>query len=175
LRRILVTLALTLSVVGCSDSSTSNSGGVDTDAAGPTAAADPSYRLLSEEELTGTLLALQDVPPGYSQDPPPEEGPGKTFCDYPPPFEEKIHVQRDFTKGAGVSAEFLSVGLRQYADGDQARASFDALATALESCTGETYNGVESTYAAMSAPEVGAHGSPPRRLTCCSPGAWEES
>ncbi len=150
-----MTLALTLSVAGCSDGSTSNSGGVATDVAGPTAAADPSYRLLSKEELTGALLALQDVPAGYSQDPPPADGPGKTFCDYPPPFEEKVKVRRDFTKGAGLSAEFLGVGLRQYADDDQARASFDALATALESCTGETYNGVENTYAAMSAPDVG--------------------
>lgn len=54
-----------------------------------------------------------------------------------------------------MSAEYLSLGLRQYANADQAKASFDALANALKTCTGETYNGVQSTYAPMSAPKVG--------------------
>jgi hypothetical protein len=54
-----------------------------------------------------------------------------------------------------LSAELLSVGFRQYADADQARASFDALDNALVSCTGETYGGTKATYARMSAPKVG--------------------
>ncbi len=110
---------------------------------------------MSKEELNNALLGVQSLPPGYSQDPPAAEGPNKTFCDYVPPFEESIKARRDFTKGAGLSAEILSVGLRQYANADQAKASFDALVNALGSCTGETFNGVQQTYAPMSAPNVG--------------------
>ena len=115
----------------------------------------PTYRLLSEEELAGALLGIEDVPAGYSQDPPSDEGANKTFCDYTPPFEEQIRVRRDFTKGGGLSAELLSVGLRQYASTEEAKASFDALTDALASCPSESYEGMEMTYAAMSAPKVG--------------------
>jgi len=83
--------------------------------------------------------------PGYTAD-------GVSVAVSEPPCRR---VSRNSACPSVLSAEFLGVGLRQYADGDQARASFDALATALESCTGETYDGVESTYAAMSAPDVG--------------------
>ena len=154
MRGILLVIGLTLSIAGCGGG-TSNSSDITTASTGNAAAADPAYRILSKDELAKALLGLQDVPAGYSQDPPLDERPGKTFCDYPPPFKEKISVRQDFTKGVGLSAEFLGVGLRQYANGDQARASFEALATALKSCTGETYNGVENAYAPMSAPDVG--------------------
>lgn len=141
-------------LAGCGHSGTSQSGSPAASAATTTPAA-PAYRILPKEELTKALLELQDLPPGYSQDPPAAEGPSKTFCDYPPPFEESLRVRRDFTKGGGLSAEYLSLGLRQYANADQAKASFDALTNALKTCTGETYNGVQSTYAPMSAPKVG--------------------
>jgi hypothetical protein len=111
-------------------------------------------RLLSEEELAGALLGVQDMPVGYSQDPP-SENPTKTFCDYKPPFDEKVYVTRDFTKGGGMSIELTSLGLRQYADPDQAKAAFDAMATAIESCPGDTFQGTELVYAPMSAPKLG--------------------
>lgn len=98
---------------------------------------------------------MQDLPPGYSQDPPEEKTPNKTFCDYKPAFEEKNYVERGFTKGGGLSSELLRVGLRQYADADQARASFRSLTDALTTCTGEIYNGSKMTYAPISAPKVG--------------------
>ena len=115
----------------------------------------PTYRLLSAEELGGALLGVEDLPPGYSQDPPGNNSSEKTFCDYQPPFDFQTEASRDFTKGGGLSAEALSVGLRQFAGPDEARAAFDALAAALSSCTGETYQGMELTYAPMSAPKVG--------------------
>lgn len=153
--RALASLGLVvLLVAGCGHSGTSQSSGSPAALTATTAAA-PAYRILPKEELAKALLDLQDLPPGYSQDPPAAEGPSKTFCDYPPPFEESVRVRRDFTKGGGMSAEYLSLGLRQYANADQAKASFDALANALKTCTGETYNGVQSTYAPMSAPKVG--------------------
>ncbi len=155
MRRILLALALTLSVASCGDGGTSDSSGTTTASTGATTAAATTYRLLPEEELAEALLDTQELPAGYSQDPPADTGSVKTFCDYAPPFQEDIWVRQDFTKGGGLSAEFLSVGLRQYADADQARASFEALENALGSCSGENYNGVENTYAPMSAPKVG--------------------
>jgi hypothetical protein len=112
-------------------------------------------RLLSEEELAGVLLGVQDMPVGYSQDPPDGDNPTKTFCDYKPPFEEKAYVTRDFTKGGGVSIELVSLGLRQYADPEQAKAAFDAMTTAIESCPGDTFQGTKLVYAPMSAPTLG--------------------
>lgn len=120
-----------------------------------TTAPAPTYRLLTEEELTATLLGVEDMPAGYSQDPPGDPGARKTFCDYTPPFIEQVKVSRDFTKGGGLSAEVVSLGLRQYASPEEARAAFDAMATALASCPGESYGGSEFTYSPMSTPEVG--------------------
>jgi hypothetical protein len=54
-----------------------------------------------------------------------------------------------------MSAELLSVGIRQYAGPQEAKAAFDALTAALASCKGETYQGSKMTYAPMSAPKVG--------------------
>lgn len=153
LRILMAILAIILSASGCGDSGSSR--GNTASPKGATTAASPTYRILTKEELNKALLGLQDLPAGYSQDPPEDERAGKTFCDYKPPFEETIRVRRDFTKGSGLSAELLSLGFRQFADADQAKASFDAMTKALTSCTGETYNGVKSTYAPMSAPKVG--------------------
>lgn len=63
-----------------------------------TTAARPTYRILSEAELTSALLDVQALPPGYSQDPPADQGRNKTFCDYKPPFTESTRVRRDFTE-----------------------------------------------------------------------------
>jgi hypothetical protein len=148
-RRNLATIALILSVGGCGDSGTTDAS-ITT-----TASTAPAQRLLSEKELNEALLGVEDLPAGYSQDPPSDEPASKTFCDYKPAFEEKISVARYFTKGGGLSSEILKVSLRQYADADQARASFKSMTDALGSCTGETHNGSKLTYAPMSAPKVG--------------------
>lgn len=121
----------------------------------PTAPAAPSYQILSKPALTEALLGVQGLPPGYSQDAPSPANANKTFCNYKPPFTEKVYVSREFTKGAGLSAEILRVGLRQYADSKQAKAAFDALTDALQTCTKETYQGTKLTYAPMSAAKVG--------------------
>ena len=167
LRKTVVLVVAVLLVGACGsstdDEAASDTAGVDgsttsevpvTEPPSTTAPA-PTYRLLSSEELTSTLLGVEDMPAGYSQDPPRDPGASKTFCDYPPPFIEQVKVSRDFTKGGGLSAEVVSLGLRQYASPEEARAAFDAMATALASCPGETYSGREFTYTPMSAPEVG--------------------
>lgn len=149
-------LGLVLSLAGCGNDRASESDGATLTPSTTTSTTATSHRLLSEKELTEALLNLQEVPPGYSQDPPSPPGASKTFCDYLPPFEEKIRVKRDFTKGGGLSSEFLSVGFRQYADADQAKAAYDAMTDALETCPGETYDGRTVTYSLMSAPKLGA-------------------
>ncbi|MGI8756579.1 MAG: hypothetical protein ACR2MB_12090 [Acidimicrobiales bacterium] len=168
-RIILVTVALTLLAAGCGKSGTSDLSGATTapasktattttkatTTAAPTTPKVPAYRLLSQEELTGALLGVQDLPAGYSQDPPGTDNTEKTFCDYKPPFAFKVKARQDFTKGGGMSAENLSLGLRQYASTEEAKAAFGALTDVLASCTGETYQGAKLTYAPMSAPKVG--------------------
>ena len=131
MRRGLLALAFILCVAGCGDSGASGS---DADAITSTSttasAVAPTHRLLSETELTEALVGVQNLPPGYSQNPPSEQVANKTFCDYVPPFEEEIKVTRDFTKGIGLSSEMLGVGLRQFASADQAREAFEALTEA---------------------------------------------
>lgn len=171
--RLLVTACLSVAAVagcgGSDDPESGREGGTTTPAAvsaesassstsaisETTAIADVEFAVLSEEELKGALLGVRDLPPGYSADPGEDDGADKTFCDYEQPFEPQTEVRQDFLKGGGISTELLSVGLRQYEGPEEARASFDALVSALESCTGETYQGTALTYAIMSAPEVG--------------------
>lgn len=117
--------------------------------------AEPEYGTLSKADLTDALLDIQDLPAGYSQDPPSQDGPDKTFCNYKAPFNAPEKTSRGFTKGVGLSGQVLSVGLRQYKNADQAEAAFDALNKALETCHTETYQGSKMTYALMSAPKVG--------------------
>ena len=121
----------------------------------PNTAPEPEYDVLPRGDLEAALLTIQDMPVGYSQDPPTEAG-TKTFCDYRTPFADKAtYVDRDFTKGGGMSSELLRVSLRQYESADQSRTAFDALTTALSTCQGEVYEGTKMEYAAMSAPKVG--------------------
>jgi hypothetical protein len=162
-RTLLTALAASaLLLTGCgssNDSGDSNTGagnstGSDTTPA-PAKPASPAYRVLGKPALAKALIGIQDLPPGYSQDPPDPDTTNKTFCDYKPPFNEKIKVSRDFTKGGGLSGEILSVGIRQYANAKQAEAAYTALADALKTCTGETSKGTKYTYAAMSVAKVG--------------------
>lgn len=116
----------------------------------------PSFDLLDEAGLEGALLTVQDMPDGFSQDPPSDQGPDKNFCDYKVPHDTLIRVRRDFTKGSGMSAEVASTGIRQYASDSDAKDSFDALVEAMNTCTGETYQGEKLTYSVTKAPDLGA-------------------
>jgi hypothetical protein len=49
--------------------------------------------VLDKPDLEAALLGIQDMPPGYSQDPPNEPS-TKTFCDYKPPVQEDALVRR---------------------------------------------------------------------------------
>lgn len=161
-RMTLVAAVMTITMAACGGSDdTSSTATTAADATTTTAeattttSAGPTYRILSEAELTAALLDIQDLPAGYAEEPPADQGSSKTFCDYKPPYTEKIRVRQNFTKGGGLSTELLSTGLRQYATPDEARAAWDAMVDALETCTEETYDGSHVTYSPMSAPRVG--------------------
>jgi hypothetical protein len=163
-RTAIVSAALLVLLAGCSrntepglwpaDSDNASTWSKDSASSAP-APAEPEYTILSKADLNGALLSIQDMPTGYSQEPPSKSAGNKFFCDYKPPFEEKMRVRRDFTKGGGLSAQVLSFTLRQYADADKAEAAFDALTKTLETCRVETYQGSKLVYAPMSAPKVG--------------------
>lgn len=93
------------------------------------------------------------MPPGFTQDPPGANSTNKTFCDYKPPFEERIKVSADFSNDDDQQA--LSATLRQYASAAQAKAAFDALVTILKTCKGERFDGSTLTYKPMSVPQLG--------------------
>jgi hypothetical protein len=115
----------------------------------------PTYKVLTEAALKKALLGLDELPPGYSQDPPDEDDENKNFCDYKAPAVEKVRVGRDFTKGGGMSAEFISIKLRQFKSTEAAKAAWKAMTRALRSCKGEVYDGTKLTYSRMSAPKLG--------------------
>ena len=74
-----------------------------------TTAKSPTYKILTEEQLTGALLSLQALPAGYSESPSPGAT-SKTFCDYVPPFTPAVQVRRDFEKSGGMSSEIWHFG-----------------------------------------------------------------
>lgn len=161
-RTAIVSAFLLVLLAGCGGNSDSGDPGAPSSSASSEAPAsseptvtEPEYAILSKADLTDALLGIQDMPTGYSQDPPSKSGENKFFCDYKPPFNEEMRVRRDFTKGGGLSSQILSFTLRQYADADKARAAFDALTETLDTCRSETYQGSELVYAPMAAPKVG--------------------
>ena len=95
------------------------------------------------------------MPPGYAQEPPyQDDGKDETYCGFKPP-QPDVKVRRDFIRGGGFSAQFLTFSIGQYDSGDGAEGYLDAFAEQLETCTSETLDGEEMKYAVMSVPQVG--------------------
>ena len=114
------------------------------------------YKILSRDALEQALLEIDDLPPGYSQDEAaPDDGTRKTFCDYKEAAKEKYRVNRAFTKGGGLSSEYVSVYLRQYGSTEEARTAWEAMTDALGTCKSEVFEGSKLSYARMSAPKLG--------------------
>lgn len=133
-------------------------GPVTTPATTPTASPTPeapAYEILTQAALEEALLEVDQLPPGYSQDPPNEDDGNKTFCDYKPPTEEKFRVRRDFAKGGGLSAELISITLRQFKSVEEASAAWNAMTETLKTCKSEVYEGTKLLYSPMSAPKLG--------------------
>lgn len=111
-------------------------------------------RQLSSGDLAAALLTINDIPPGYSADPP-DESAVHTFCNYTSPVKETESAAQTFTKDEGLMTEVVKVGIRQYGSADDAARQMDALVSAMNTCTSETYAGIDATYALMSAPKLG--------------------
>ena len=114
----------------------------------------PEFQILGRAAVKRVLLNVDDLPPGYSQEPS-DPSDGKTFCDYKEPAKERVYVRRDFIKGGGLSAELLTISIRQYGSVDEANAAWNALRKALRTCKGEEYDGSQLKYTRMSAPDLG--------------------
>ncbi|MEU2614533.1 hypothetical protein ABZ570_23560 [Micromonospora sp. NPDC007271] len=115
----------------------------------------PTYKILDKANLTKALLPLKAMPSGYSEDESDSSETDKTFCNYRQPHTAKIKVSKSYQKGGGLSAQLISVTLRQYASPAQARASFDKMAKTLETCRKDRLGGQKVTYALMNLPEFG--------------------
>jgi hypothetical protein len=153
-----VVLAGSLAACGGGKAGTTDSAGTVKSTASPSASphsAAPKFRTLDQATLTAALLPLTDMPTGYSEDPDKKEGADKTFCNYQQPHTSTAKASRSFVKGGGLGSEIASVGLRQFATAEQAKASFDALVTAMQTCREETVDGQKYTYALMSLPKIG--------------------
>lgn len=148
--------ALILALAGCG-SSTSKASEPETTQSGEANgdSSEPEYRLLGRKALEYALVGVQDLPPGYSQDPPRKKSVDRTFCNYKPRSQPRAKAVREFTKGGGLSSEFLSVTLREFGSPKEAGAAFDALTNTLETCHGENVDGSQLKYSVMSAPKIG--------------------
>ncbi|HWC24638.1 MAG TPA: hypothetical protein VG502_20265 [Flexivirga sp.] len=111
-------------------------------------------RQLTKANLMSALLTIDDLPPGFSQDPP-STFTEKTYCDYKQVAQPNTVVYRDFTQGAGVSAQLLSATLRQYASPQMASKILAQTKKVLQTCHGEEYQGSHVSYSLMSAPKIG--------------------
>jgi hypothetical protein len=113
---------------------------------------EPELRLLSKNDLKAALIGLNDVPPGYTQDPTEEARKDKMFCDYKPPTMPKIGVTRGFTNDADQG--YVTTSLRQYASAEAAKANFDKLVDVMKTCKTDTDGGDVLHYTVMSAPQL---------------------
>lgn len=121
----------------------------------PTASPTPQTKLLTKTQLAAAMLSLSQMPAGWSVDTSGSTGGDKTFCNYKQPHVAKVQVSRNFQKGGGLTASAASVGLRQYANANDAAASFAAMEQALQTCHRETYQGSVLKYTAMSVDKTG--------------------
>ena len=168
--RLVAALAVAgLSVTACGGDDTSATGDQGTRTSGtatsasttthssstppPTTPPAPTFQRLNVAELKKALLTVQDMPPGYSQDPPSEDTSSAEFCGSAP-AKAPLRASNDFTKGGGFSTEIGSVGLAQYPSEQLASRNFTQLAQGLKTCHGETYEGDRVKYSIMSTPKL---------------------
>lgn len=153
-----VTAALGLGLTACSGS-TSGTGATPaataSTATSPAATPARSYAHLSAQQINDVLLTYTDMPPGYAEAPDSASAQDHTFCNYTQPTKAVVRGTRSFNKGGGLSQQFVSVTIREYATPAAARKAWDAMKQALDTCHRETYQGEKVTYSRMSAPTVG--------------------
>lgn len=120
----------------------------------PTTPPAPSFQQLKLGELKKTLLTVEDMPAGYSQDPPSDDGESSAEYCGSKPDTAPMRPGNDFTKGGGFSTEIASVQLAQYPSEQVASKNFERLRKGLKSCHGEIFDGDRVTYSVMSTPKL---------------------
>lgn len=111
---------------------------------------------LSQEELRDVVLPATLLPNGFRVDPKTDGvESADTFCDYKQPHETSAYAEGGFVKGSGLTSHFILITLREYADEEQAEATFDALRDALTTCKTDTIDGKQVTYSSLPAPALG--------------------
>jgi hypothetical protein len=122
----------------------------------PSASPTPDGSALSQQELRDVVLPLTLMPNGFRVDPKTDGVESDdTFCDYQQPYRASAYAEGGFVKGSGLTSHFILITLREYADVDQAAASFGALRAALKTCKTDTIDGKQVTYSPLSAPALG--------------------
>jgi hypothetical protein len=123
----------------------------------PSATSESSEGLaLGQQELRDLVLPVTLMPNGFRVDPRTDGVESDdTFCDFQQPYRASAYAEGGFVKGSGLTSHFILISLREYADGDQATAAFEALRTALQTCKTDTIDGKEVTYSSLSAPALG--------------------
>ncbi len=115
-----------------------------------------SSKALTQQELRDVVLPLTLMPNGFRVDASTDGVESSdTFCDYAQPFRPSSYAEGGFVKGSGLTSHFILITLRQYADEDEAVASFDALRDALKTCKTDTLDGKHVTYSPLPAPALG--------------------
>jgi hypothetical protein len=141
--RFLLTLTLLVLLTGC--------GGGNSGAKAGSGGA--TFHQLSEQQLEDLLLTVDDMPAGYSQDPPDNGGATATYCGTAPEHAP-IRPDHGFTKGSGFSTEVASIQLSQYLSADDAARNLEVLRSALRSCKSEVYQGERVHYSQVSTPRL---------------------
>jgi len=142
-QRFLLTLALLALLTACSGGNSGASVG----------SGGPAFRQLSEQQLEDLLLTVDDMPAGYSQNPPDNGGATATYCGSAPEHAP-IRPDHGFTKGSGFSTEVASIQLSQYLSADDAARNLGVLRSALGSCKSEVYQGERVHYSQVSTPRL---------------------
>jgi hypothetical protein len=148
MKRAIAVLAAAIFLAGCGEGPTSTKPSLPNPLK-------PSYKILTKKQLQAAVVPLNDLPTGFAADPPDKDASTtKYFCDYKPPYKERIIVRQSFTKGGGFGSEFILVGLRQYDSVEHAKKSFAALVKTMKTCRKDMLEGSPITYSLLSMPEM---------------------
>jgi hypothetical protein len=117
-----------------------------------TASTRPAFKQLSSAQLIKALLALDEMPPGYTAEKPDTTESSETFCNYKRPNHANSYASLTYDS---TSMNAIAASIRQYDSVDDATAQQEALVAALQTCRSMTSSGQTLKVAQMSAPKLG--------------------
>lgn len=119
-----------------------------TRAASPSVAPSPPYRPLTLAAGKAALLAVADLPEGWSVQPPQPLAPAKMYCGRPEPVSAVVRVRQRFLNG--TADRVASETLRSFRTPAQAAKYLKAMHAALASCPAEGTGAKRATLAETS-------------------------